>query len=380
MKTTLTAVAAFVVGVTAAQGQPVANVSLIQHNIHSGGRAQAAADGIADLLEMTPQKMLVLCQEANYARQYFNLNYSGWHMNWPAYNFEAKGNPIFARDAAVTVLAQWTLDMQEPWTHLQPKDPRVYTVVKCQLVNAPWVKFHCINVHFPTVRTGNGPARQESVDRLIEASQNLADLPLIICGDFNMDAAEAQQRIADPMGGHLYSNASVDHIILRDGKDVGFGTTDVTVTRLGQLGSDHQALRNNFSFHLLDKVVDNSESGFTASSSWSVGTSAADKYGSDYRFRNTGTVSDPANWAFNIPVAGNYEIFAWWSQGANRSSTAPYILPDSSIVYKNQQSGGGAWQSLGTLNLSAGANNVQLSCWTANGSVVIGDAIKVVPR
>jgi endonuclease/exonuclease/phosphatase family metal-dependent hydrolase len=144
------------------------------------------------------------------------------------------------------MLDSWVLAMQEDWTHNKPRDPRVYTAVKCQLVSNPWVQFDCIDVHFPTDRTGNGPARQESVDRMIAASTAMPDLPLIICGDFNMGAAEARQRIADAIGGHLYSAGSVDHIILRDGKDVGFD--DVSVAQLGLLGSDHQAVRSNFSF------------------------------------------------------------------------------------------------------------------------------------
>jgi len=121
----------------------------------------------------------------------------------------------------------------------------------------------------------------------------------------------------------------------------------------------------------------------SASSSWSVGTSATDKYGPDYRFRGTGAVSDPATWNWTAPQAGNYEIYAWWSQGSNRSATAPYVISrsgGSSTVYRNQQSGGGSWQSLGTFAINAGANSVMLSCWTTAGYVVIADAIKIAAR
>lgn len=251
-------------------------------------------------------------------------------------------------------------------------------MVKCQLVNHPWVQFHCVNVHFPPYNTGNVAARQESIDRLIELSDNMPDLPLIICGDFNLSASNARTRIADAIGGELYSDANVDHIIVRDGKDIGFGS--VNVTRLGKFISDHPALRYNISFNVRNQVIDNSDTGFTASGSWSTGTSAADKYGTNYRFRQTGAVSDPATWSFDVPATSDYEIFAWWSQGPNRSSTAPYILPGNNTIYMNQQTNGGSWQSLGTVNLSAGTHEVKLSCWTSSGNVVIGDAIKVVPR
>jgi hypothetical protein len=235
---------AFAVGQTA-------NVAIIHHNIHSGGQPQAAADHIINLMELTPQKMLVLCNEANYARQYFDFSYAGWHSIWPSSPHEGRGNPIFVRDAAATMMASWKLVMTESWTHLQPKDPRVYTAVKCELVGNPWVQFHCINVHFPTNRDINEPARQESIDALIQASQDMPKLPLIICGDFNMGEVEARRRIANPIGAKLYSNASVDHIILRDGEEVGFDT-NVSAVRLGQFISDHQALRYNFTFKKLD--------------------------------------------------------------------------------------------------------------------------------
>src|SRR6187549_2116649 len=104
MKRVLTAVAVVMAAASVLQAQPVANVSLIHHNIHSGGWAQGSSDHIEDLLNLTPQKALVLCNEANYARQYFPLPYSGWQYNWPGGSFEGKGNPLFTRTAAATVL------------------------------------------------------------------------------------------------------------------------------------------------------------------------------------------------------------------------------------------------------------------------------------
>jgi endonuclease/exonuclease/phosphatase family metal-dependent hydrolase len=378
----IAAVGVFVCATAASvsNAQPVVTMSVIQHNIHSGGQGQTAANHIADLLEMTPQKALVLCEEANYARQYFTLPYSGWQHIWPSSPFEGKGNPTFTRTAAATVLSSWVMNMTKPWTYNgNNREPRVFTVVKCQLVANPWVQFHCINVHFPPYNSDNVAARTECIDKVIEFSTSNPDLPLIVCGDYNLDVTEVTTRIANPIGGRVFSNANVDHMIVRDGTQVGFNTA-ATVTRLGLMTSDHQALRYDISFKVLEKIIDNSNAGFTASTNWSTGTSAADKYGSDYRFRSVANVSDTAKWSFSVPVTSNYEIFAWWSQGANRSSTAPYLMPNGTTVYKNQQTGGGAWQSLGTFSLAAGTRDVQLSCWTSNGSVVVGDAMKLVPR
>jgi N-acetylmuramoyl-L-alanine amidase len=112
------------------------------------------------------------------------------------------------------------------------------------------------------------------------------------------------------------------------------------------------------------------------SGSWTVSTSATDKYGADYKFHTTAALSDPASWTLSVPSAGNYDISAWWSVGTNRSTTAPYILPNGSTVSVNQQANGGKWNLLGTVALASGSNTTQLSIWTTTGFVVIADAVK----
>lgn len=125
-----------------------------------------------------------------------------------------------------------------------------------------------------------------------------------------------------------------------------------------------------------DIIVDNSSVFFAASSNWSTATSAADKYGSDYRFRSTAAVSDAAVWNAHIPKNGNWKVYAWWSQGTNRSATAPYVIPGNTTVPTNQKTNGGKWNQLGTVSISAGTTPVKLSCWTTTGFVVLADAIK----
>lgn len=126
-------------------------------------------------------------------------------------------------------------------------------------------------------------------------------------------------------------------------------------------------------------IVDNSNAGFSASSNWVSGTSAADKYGSNYRYRSTQAVSDLAVWTANLPTSKTYNVYAWWSQGSNRSASAPYTVAHSSgsaTVNRNQQINGGSWQLLGSWFMNSGSNQVRLSCWTTAGYVVMADAIK----
>lgn len=131
-------------------------------------------------------------------------------------------------------------------------------------------------------------------------------------------------------------------------------------------------------------IIDNSDSGFSCSSNWSTGTSATDKYGTNYRYRNTQATSDPAKWTPNIPTSGSWAVYAWWSQGTNRSSSAPYIVyysGGSTTINVNQQTNGGKWNLLTTKTFGTGtAYPTQLSCWTTTGYVVIADAVKWVKQ
>jgi len=133
-----------------------------------------------------------------------------------------------------------------------------------------------------------------------------------------------------------------------------------------------------------DIIIDNSSGSFSASGNWATGTSASDKYGADYRWRSTEAVSDPAQWTPNIPTSGNWAVYAWWSQGANRAANIAYMVTHSggtSNVYVNQQANGGKWNLLGTYSFGTGTGfPTKLSCWTTSGFVVIADAIKWVKQ
>jgi len=126
-------------------------------------------------------------------------------------------------------------------------------------------------------------------------------------------------------------------------------------------------------------TVDNSSSGFSASSNWGTATWAADKYGADYRHRNTQAISDAATWTGNLPSSGSWKVYAWWCAETNRATSAPYIVHHSggsSTVNVNQTINGGKWNLLGTYNFGSGNQQVQLSCWTGSGDVVIADAVR----
>jgi N-acetyl-anhydromuramyl-L-alanine amidase AmpD len=124
-------------------------------------------------------------------------------------------------------------------------------------------------------------------------------------------------------------------------------------------------------------TIDNTSAGFSVVGTWATGSSAADKYGADYRYKSTNASSEPAQWATGV-TAGTYRVQAWWAAGSNRSATAPYILPNGATVPQNQQTGGGAWHTLGTIGLS-GTPATKLSIWTTAGYIVVADAVRYTP-
>ncbi len=146
------------------------------------------------------------------------------------------------------------------------------------------------------------------------------------------------------------------------------------VTRNNNVPKDYPGLNDPASTTI---TVDNNTSYFSVVGSWSTGTSAADKYGTDYRFKSTAAVSEPASWTRALPSSGSWKIYAWWPAGTNRSATAPYILPDGAVVNVNQQTNGGKWNLLGTKSIS-GTVVTKLSVWTTTGYVVMADAIRYV--
>ncbi|MDI6829429.1 MAG: NBR1-Ig-like domain-containing protein, partial [Armatimonadota bacterium] len=129
-----------------------------------------------------------------------------------------------------------------------------------------------------------------------------------------------------------------------------------------------------------DIIIDNTDAGFSCSANWSTGTMATDKYGSNYRFRATAATSDMAVWTPNIPVAGSWTVYAWWTAGTNRSPNSAYQVyysGGSVNVYVNQQTNGGKWNVLTTQNFGTGTGYpTKKSCWATTGYVVIADAVK----
>lgn len=130
-----------------------------------------------------------------------------------------------------------------------------------------------------------------------------------------------------------------------------------------------------------DRVVDNTDPGFSVvSGSWTSGTSAAGKYGADYRFAGTtaGAATAVTEWRPNLPEGGDYEVSVWYPAGTNRADNAPFTVTHangSTTVPVNQQLNGGGWVSLGTFPFFTGTYGYVRLGNNANPSVVLADAV-----
>ncbi|MEM1297482.1 MAG: N-acetylmuramoyl-L-alanine amidase, partial [Verrucomicrobiota bacterium] len=138
-------------------------------------------------------------------------------------------------------------------------------------------------------------------------------------------------------------------------------------------------------------IVDNTNSStYSESGFWSTSTSpgfwqADSRYASAYG----PSPHNQATFRPNLQQAGQYEVYAWWVKGGNRSPGAAYVISDltgPTTVKVDQRTDGKKWNLLGTFNFESGTDgNVVLSAkqsavGTVNPAsvVVIADAVRFV--
>jgi len=130
-----------------------------------------------------------------------------------------------------------------------------------------------------------------------------------------------------------------------------------------------------------DIVMDNNLAVYVGS--WTSGTSATDKYGSDYFYGSTAaTETRSATWTPPIDVSGYYTVYCWYPQGSNRATNAPYVVTwynGSQTVEVNQQANGGGWRTLvtGKVYMKGTSGSVKLHNGTGStGYIVVADAVR----
>ena len=130
-----------------------------------------------------------------------------------------------------------------------------------------------------------------------------------------------------------------------------------------------------------DIVIDNPAA--TVVGTWSTGTTASDRFGTDYRYKGQGTGSGYLQFTPNIVTAGDYQVYEWHSQGSNRDAATPHVISyngGTATINVNQQVGGGAWNLLGTFNFITGTTKyVRITdAISSSTQIALADAIKFV--
>ncbi len=114
-------------------------------------------------------------------------------------------------------------------------------------------------------------------------------------------------------------------------------------------------------------IIDNGQAGTSSTGTWCV-SGATGFYGTNSLY-SCGSGADTYRWTPTIPATGQYKVYVWWTSHPNRSTSVPYTLVHAGGTFnttKNQQTGGGQWQLLGTFTFNAGtAGYLQVS--DANG-------------
>ncbi|MGD9099849.1 MAG: protein kinase, partial [Anaerolineae bacterium] len=80
-------------------------------------------------------------------------------------------------------------------------------------------------------------------------------------------------------------------------------------------------------------------------------------YGEDFLYADPGCTSCRARFDFDVPIAGEYDVWTWWPRGSDRATDTPFTIThggDSTTVNVDQRHRGSDWYRLATLFFQAG--------------------------
>jgi hypothetical protein len=129
-------------------------------------------------------------------------------------------------------------------------------------------------------------------------------------------------------------------------------------------------------------VIDNADSGFSTTGSWTTSSYSTGFYGSDYLYANSGLFNsvDTATWRPNIQTAGEYEVWVYFSTNSTRDQTVPYTVShakgQSEFVLDQRKNPG--WNLLGKFEFAAG-NSGFVQVKSSGFNYTAADSAKFVP-
>jgi fibronectin type 3 domain-containing protein/spore germination protein YaaH len=129
-----------------------------------------------------------------------------------------------------------------------------------------------------------------------------------------------------------------------------------------------------------DVIVDNDFGAPRYSQAGPWATSGGVGYdGGTYVYSSVSNTST-ATWTADLTESGDYEIFAWYVNGSNRSPAAAYTVNTvngAQTVTVDQTTNGRMWNPIGTFTLHSGSNSVTLDIGlTSGGNLAVADAVR----
>ncbi len=124
-------------------------------------------------------------------------------------------------------------------------------------------------------------------------------------------------------------------------------------------------------------IVDNLDPNTVVTGTWSQ-SSGPNPWEANSVYSNGG--GSTFRWLPAVPVAGVYEVYAWWTYHNNRSTTVPYRIGhaggvDTVVVNQHDTALGGQWNLLGSYTFDAGSGGyVEVSAENGQASA---DAVRL---
>ncbi|MFH0793102.1 MAG: polysaccharide deacetylase family protein [bacterium] len=185
------------------------------------------------------------------------------------------------------------------------------------------------------------------------------------------------RHFAYPFG--AYSQEAIHHV-----RDAGYVTASTTVwTEVNRRTTPLLELRRFWTSSSLSAsdFLARATAGI-ADTRWRTSTAERAYFGTNYQYVPAGRGDSVATWKFTPAASQTHEVFAWFNEGSNYATNAPYTIRYSggqTTVRVDQTVGGGGWVSLGQFPFQRGvAYSVTLS--DDADATVTADAIRISPR
>lgn len=209
----------------------------------------------------------------------------------------------------------------------------------------------------------SSPSTTASVGELYQYQVTAQGDPTL---NFSLTQAPAGMNIGASSGEILWTPGAV-------------GSYTVTVQVANDSGADNQTFTVQVNDPTQAVILDNGDTGTTASGSWKV-SGASGAYGSNSVYsKNLGD-----SYTYEVSLNGEYEVQLWWTEFSNRADQVPVDIhhldganqPTVTTVYVDQRSAGGQWNSLGTYTFGGVAKVVVNA---VGGNSVAADAVQFLP-